>query len=409
MPEYTLPGGNEYVYTAASFWTSGFFPSSIYLLYERRAKWPQVVGDVSDQPTLQPDVAKLQSAARWWSQNLHAQAHLTDTHDLGFLIFPWARLGWELDGSEDCYHSMLVAAHGLAARFDPRVGCIRSWDTCFTKRYAFADPKEDFLVIIDNMMSSLLPFSCLAKHRASSLAADLLFLLSDLELMYYVADLTKDPRLARIATSHAHKTLESHIRPDNSTCHVVNFEQTDGSVKQRMTNQGYSDESCWSRGQAWGITGFAQCYKWTAEPKFLEASKALADYFLTRLPPDGVPFWDFDAPEPAPRDTSAAMVAAYGMLLLFEAERRDNKKYYDAAMRIVSGVVRTSLSPEARFLVTPGGGGSEVDLGGHDTILLHATINNYEFAPRRWADRGLVYADYYFILFGNKLLELGLA
>jgi uncharacterized protein YyaL (SSP411 family) len=230
----------------------------------------------------------------------------------------------------------------------------------------------------------------------------------DLELMYYVADLTKDPRLAKIATRHAHKTLKSHIRADNSTCHVVNFEQTDGSVKQRMTNQGYSDESCWSRGQAWGITGFAQCYKWTAEPKFLEASKALADYFLARLPADDVPFWDFDAPQPAPRDTSAAMVAAYGMLLLFETEREDNKKYYDAAMRIVSGVVRISLSPEARFCATSNGD-SDVDLGGHDTILLHATINNYEFAPRRWADHGLVYADYYFILFGNKLLELGLA
>jgi uncharacterized protein YyaL (SSP411 family) len=234
-------------------------------------------------------------------------------------------------------------------------------------------------------------------------------LLPDLELMYYVADLTKDTRLAEIATRHAHKTLESHIRSDNSTCHVVNFEQTDGSVKQRMTDQGYSDESCWSRGQAWGITGFAQCYKWTAEPKFLEASKRLADYFLAQLPPDGVPFWDFDAPQLAPQDTSAAMVAAYGMLLLFEADRADNSKYYDAAMRIVSGVVRTSLSPEAKFLVTPGGGDSEVDLDGHDTILMHATINNYEFAPRRWADHGLVYADYYFILFGNKLLEMGLA
>lgn len=231
--------------------------------------------------------------------------------------------------------------------------------------------------------------------------------------MFYIAHHTSTPHLSKIATQHAHKTLESHIRADNSTCHVVNFKQTDGSIKQRMTNQGYSDSSCWSRGQAWGIMGFAQCYKWTAEPKFLEASKALADYFLARLPPDGVPFWDFDAPQPAPRDTSAAMVAAYGMLLLFEAERGEDysRKYYEAAMRIVAGVVGTSLSPEAKFsAATPGGGDDpDVDLGGHDTILLHATINNYEFAPRRWADHGLVYADYYFILFGNKLLEMGLA
>jgi hypothetical protein len=160
MPEYTLPNSTAYISTPASFWTSGFFPGSLYLLYERLAKYPRTSNNApSTQPptkSLQlPSPAKLQSAARWWSQNLHAQAYLTDTHDLGFLISPWARLGWELDGSKECYQSMVVAAHGLAARFDPTVGCIRSWDTCFTKRYAFADPKEDFLVIIDNMMSML--------------------------------------------------------------------------------------------------------------------------------------------------------------------------------------------------------------------------------------------------------------
>jgi uncharacterized protein YyaL (SSP411 family) len=187
---------------------------------------------------------------------------------------------------------------------------------------------------------------------------------------------------------------------------VVKFEQTDVSITKRLTNQGFADESCWSRGQAWGITGFAQCYRWTGEPRFLEASKQLADYFLDRLPSDGIPFWDFDAPQPAPRDTSAAMIAAYGMLLLFEAETADDK-YYRAALRIVSGVIQTSLSPEAKIFATPAGD-RKVDSGGHDTILLHATINNYEFAPRRWADHGLVYADYYFVLFGNKLLDMGL-
>jgi hypothetical protein len=148
MPEYTLPDESTYRYTDASFWTSGFFPGSLYLLYERGIKWPR-----EDELPHDPDLAELRYAARWWSQQLHPQAYLTNTHDLGFLIFPWAKLGLELDGAQDCYQSMMVAARGLAARFDPRVGCIRSWDTCFTKRYAFADPKDDFLVIIDNMMS----------------------------------------------------------------------------------------------------------------------------------------------------------------------------------------------------------------------------------------------------------------
>lgn len=225
-------------------------------------------------------------------------------------------------------------------------------------------------------------------------------------MLYYVSDLTKSPHLAEIATTHALTTLDSHIRADNSTCHVVNFEQADGTVKQRMTNQGYADESCWSRGQAWGITGFAQCYHWTGDSRFLDASQRLADYFLDKLPADYVPFWDFDAPKPGPRDTSAAMVAAYGMLLLFE-KLPSQSKYLDAALRIVSGVVDTSLSPDAKIFTTSTDV-EVVDLGGHDTILLHATINNYKFAPRKWANHGLVYADYYFLLFGNKLLELNL-
>lgn len=152
MPEYTLPGKSEYICTDASFWTSGFFPGSLHLLHERQTRWP-----LRDQASVRPDRIKLQYAARWWSQRLHDQAYLTDTHDLGFLIQPWAKLGWELDKDESCFRSLVVAADGLARRFDPRVGCIRSWDTCFTKRYAFADPKEDFLVIIDNMMSGCKP------------------------------------------------------------------------------------------------------------------------------------------------------------------------------------------------------------------------------------------------------------
>ena len=45
---------------------------------------------------------------------------------------------------------------------------------------------------------------------------------------------------------------------------------------------------------------------------------------------------------------------------------------------------------------------------GAETILPGATINNHEFAPRKWANHGLVYADYYFLLVGNKLLDMGI-
>jgi glucose-6-phosphate isomerase len=113
----------------------------------------------------------------------------------------------------------------------------------------------------------------------------------DLDLLFYVASKTGDARLANIAITHASTTLKHHIREDWSTVHVVNFDQHSGKVKDKFTNQGYWDDSTWSRGQAWGVLGFAQVYGWTKRKEFLDASKELARYFLSRLPADGVPHW----------------------------------------------------------------------------------------------------------------------
>ncbi|KAI7217899.1 hypothetical protein KC333_g3942 [Hortaea werneckii] len=376
-PEYTVPGGDEYVFCSHEFWTSGFFPGSLAVLYERQRLWKNhsmLAGTRCPHPLV------LQHAIRWWSDELHSQAARRDNHDLGFMIQPWAQPLWELDGDRRAFAAMVTAAHSLAGRFDERVGAIRSWDTCFTTRYRFNDINQDFLVIIDSMMN--------------------------LDLLFYVARESNNEYLANIATRHAKTLAQTHIRADSSTCHVVNFEQRDGSIKQRMTNQGYSDSSCWARGQAWGITGFAQTYGWTRDAGFLHVSCRLADYFLQQLTDDCVPFWDFAAPRPGPKDTSAAMIAAYGMLLLDQHLQRSTDKYLTAALRLVHGVLASSMASDASFGLE-GHGGLKATNKGLQTILSHATINNYEYAPRRFADHGLVYADYYFLLVGNELLRMG--
>ncbi len=138
-----------------------------------------------------------------------------------------------------------------------------------------------------------------------------------------------------------------------------------------------------------------------------------------------MPYWDFSAPveENMPTDTSAAMVAVYGMLLLHEALASLGEKstYLNGALYILQAVLKSKMAPEAAFRtqeirvptveteVSVESGPLEVDMGGgEETILVGATINNYRFAPRRWADHGLVYADYFFLLVGNKLLEMGI-
>ncbi|KAH8596304.1 glycoside hydrolase family 88 protein [Bisporella sp. PMI_857] len=398
-PEYTKPGGTSYVYRESDFWTSGFFPGSLYLLLERQRRYPQFVPPLpnSGLPPA-PHPFQLEYACRWWTLNLHRNSLLTTTHDLSFMISPWARKAWDLDHDQKSYETLIAAARTLATRYNPVTQCLRSWDTCVTKRYSFLDPNLDFLVIIDNMLN--------------------------LDLLFWAAAELRDPRLRDIAIAHAKTTQQHHIRSDSSTFHVVNFDQSSGAVKAKMTNQGYSDDSCWSRGQAWAILGFVQTYTWTNDVSFLGTARSCANYFLEHLPSSGIPPWDFSAPFSAdtPTDTSAAVIACYGLLLLHEAlvAGGEQSQYLQKALHLLGAVCSTNMSPPAKFQSTPieipsvehgvssEAGELEVDMsGGAETILVGATINNYEFAPRRWANHGLVYADYYFLLVGNKLLDMG--
>ncbi|KAF7591066.1 hypothetical protein BBP40_002026 [Aspergillus hancockii] len=420
-PEYTGADGNSYVYRTLDFWTSGFFPGSLYLLLEREALYPRfyyTTGRLNKTSPL-PHKLQLEHLCKWWTANLHANAAKRDTHDLGFMIAPWAMKAWSLNRDPHAYNSLVLAAHSLASRFDERVESLRSWDVCHTKRYSFTDPGKDFLVIIDNMLN--------------------------LDLLFWVSRETGNNRLYDIAVAHARTTARHHVRADDSTVHVVNYDTRTGLPKSKFTHQGYSDESCWTRGQAWGILGFAQTFDWTGEVEFLVTARKLADYFMRRLPADGVPFWDFDdlLDSSCPRDTSAGIVAGCGMLFIYKALRHTDYDaaafYLRSALRILTGTVEGFMTPghlqfeadesdvvvptypedlpEAQTRqpgalrvkqVRPGENGNGARKNTPETILSGATINNYEFATRRWANHGLVYADYYFMLMGNMLLELGL-
>ncbi|KAI9039692.1 glycoside hydrolase family 88 protein [Aspergillus affinis] len=417
-PEYTGSNGSTYVYRTLDFWTSGFFPGSLYLILERLTRYQRTSiyrssspsDDEDNESKILPHHLQLSYLCRWWTANLHQNALKRDTHDLGFMIAPWAMKAWDLHHDAEAYNSLVLAAHSLASRFNATTRCIRSWDVCITNRYSYTDVSTDFLVIIDSMLN--------------------------LDLLFWTAHETNNAELYDIAVAHAHTSRRHHVREDNSTAHVANFDAQTGECKARFTNQGYSDESCWARGQAWGILGFAQTFRWTGQSVFLDTARALAEYFISHLPEDGVPYWDFMAPvtDESPRDTSAAIIAACGMLVLFKSLRdtSEGEYYLREALGIVDAAVGRFLNPPTlmfqmgraptQYEVYPEGciaqGASDgfdvlsyVDQSGsrtRDTILDGATINNYEFAPRRWANHGLVYADYYFLLFGNMLQELGL-
>lgn len=235
----------------AEFWTCGFFPGTLYLTLERLTRYPQSVTTADPRVTVRALYNELKPLCEAWSQPLHSMADRADTHDIGFIVMPALRLDWELFGHQASLDSIIRAAYSLATRYVPESRAIRSWDMLNRKDIEILDQNDNLIVIIDSMCN--------------------------LNLLSYAACHGADARLAEIATEHAKTVMRSHLRPEQtramhkdafcsrwfSTCHVANIDLKTGSVKARMTAQRYADESTWSRGQAWGILGFAETYAWT--------------------------------------------------------------------------------------------------------------------------------------------------
>ncbi|KFY50450.1 hypothetical protein V495_00250 [Pseudogymnoascus sp. VKM F-4514 (FW-929)] len=436
-PEFVQQNGEDkgkYLLRDANFWTCGFFPGILYLLRERAVKYPHVFpyhGHEKDKLPFPTFLLRqeLTSLSKTWTGPIEAMQSRTDTHDMGFIIQPSLRKDWELTSNETSLQAVLTAAKSLASRYSPAVRAIRSWDVLSQANVSITSMTQDFLVIIDSMMN--------------------------LDLLFYSSSHLSDPVYADIAITHARTLIKSNLRPEAapgrtdtrykgvlySHYHVINFDAQTGEVKERRTAQGYSAESTWARGQAWGIFGYAQTYTWSRDTEFLSTACGMAEYFLWRLetapscverPVAGpgssttgryVPLWDFDAPiedESNPlRDSSAGVIAANGMLLLSQSmtELGDEimaERYRSAAIKIVADTLEFSLSTErARFADHMGSPGTiqvEDSVAGQrfDAILKNATANHNSNDHDRYSDHGLVYADYYLLEFGNQLLRMGL-
>jgi unsaturated chondroitin disaccharide hydrolase len=138
----------------------------------------------------------------------------------------------------------------------------------------------------------------------------------NLPLLYSASALTGNPDYLAMADHHARTALEHQIRPDYSTYHTFDFDPETGRPIGGFNEGGYSDDSTWARGQAWGIYGFALAYRHTGKQEYAEAAQGLAEYFLKYLPDDNVPYWDYALPDfnRALKDTSAAAIAACGII-----------------------------------------------------------------------------------------------
>lgn len=292
----TSNSAGKWITTKADGWTSGFFPGILWLISKYNAQ------------------SNFATAAKTRQQELTAQQNNRATHDIGFIIFDSFGNGYRLTNNPNYKQVILNAANTLALRYNPQVGLTKSWD---------GNPAQ-YQVIIDNMMN--------------------------LELLFWSAKNGGGQNLYEIAKKHALKSARDFVRPDGSTYHLNIYNPKNGKLITHSTAQGYSSASAWSRGQAWAIYGFTIAYRETKETTLLTAARKTADYFINNLPADSVPVWDFRAPNKSkePRDSSAAAIAASGLLELArqETDMTRSLNYKNAAEKILTQLSRNYLAKD---------------------------------------------------------------
>jgi unsaturated chondroitin disaccharide hydrolase len=333
FPRNILQGQTQWNKVGIHNWTSGFWPGILWYSYEasgdsilriQAEKQTEILNGVLDVPV--------------------------SNHDLGFMLYNSYGNAYRLTQNSD-YHDFLIrAADSLATLYNPKVGTILSWPRMCQKM----DWPHN--TIIDNMIN--------------------------LELLFWASKNGGDPHYYDMAVRHAEVSMTTLIRPDYTTYHVAVFDTVDGHFIKGVTHQGYADDSQWARGQGWGIYGYTMCYRETGKEEFLQTAQKLADVIINLLPADGIPYWDFNDPSipNAPKDASAAAVAASGMLELSTLLKDDvaKAKYKNAAVKMLT------LLSSSQYL-----SGDK-----NQAFLLHSTGHKPKGSE---IDVSIIYADYYYL------------
>ncbi len=321
--------------------------------------------------------SKFEDAARDWTERLSWLKTTTGTHDLGFIFYLSNVLGGYATGDESLFENALVAAETFTKRYNPRGEYLLAWGDA--KGEINGTPYQRGKINIDLMMN--------------------------LSLMFWATAQSSDPRYARIAARHARTSRYALIRPDNSTSQVADFNPETGAFLRQETLQGRSHATCWSRGQAWGLYGFAETYRRTGDVAFLHNARRLGEYAIANAPEDKVPFWDYDALDipDTYRDSSAAAVFAAGFMELADGETDPAlaKRWRDEAAAITKSLWENYATHDDDM----------------PCILKHGSV----IVPQDQMDHGLIYGDYYFVealirllrpqliekLFPRPVLEIG--
>jgi hypothetical protein len=332
MPRSYDAAKKELVTSNTKWWCSGFYPGTLWMLY-----------DATKDNAIKEEALKRLSI-------LEDVKTFTGNHDLGFMMYCSFGNAYAITNNPEYKEVILTSANSLATRYRPSIKVIQSWDSSSN----FKCP-----VIVDNMMN--------------------------LELLEWAAANGGDNKLHQVAINHANTTLKNHFRKDNSSYHVLDYDLKSGTVSRKVTHQGFSNESAWSRGQAWGLYGYVVMYRFNKDKKYLDQANKIAGFILNHpnLPADKIPYWDFNAAKipNEPRDASAGAITASALLELAQYSNGKKKKEYVSA---AEKIIQSLSSPAYRAPIGTNGG----------FLIMH---NVGSLPHNSEVDAPLTYADYYFI------------
>ena len=309
-------------------WTSGFWPGMLWFMYQYTGQ------------------QEWRTKAEEFTALMEKEPKNRGSHDVGFKVYNSYGNGYKQTDNEEYKQQIIQGAKTLVTRFNPTVGCIRSWDF----------GKWQYPVIIDNMMN--------------------------LELLFAATRLSGDSSFYKVAVSHANNTMKNHFRKDYSCFHVMDYDTLTGKPIGGSTLQGYSDASAWARGEAWALYGFTLCYRETKDPAYLQLAEKIASFIMNhpRLPADKIPYWDFDAPgiPNEPRDASAAAIIASALYELkdYSAQKKSYVKFADQVLNSLTKKYRSAIGTNKGFIL--------------DHSTGHKPVNGEVDTP-------IIYADYYFL------------
>ena len=274
-------------------------------------------------------------------------------HDIGFLYEPTMLAKYYLTGDNESLRVAIDASDALIGRYNPVGKYIKAWNE-WPSEPVFSK-EHDRRIIIDCMFN--------------------------LPLLFEISKITGERKYYDVAFNHAESCRKTIVREDGTTYHTFLFNRETGEPDKGETWQGYADESCWSRGQAWAVGGFTMAYRYTKDENFLKTAVLTADKFIELLDDDFMPAWDFEfRNKGAVYDASASAITACGLLELCDYVEKEKGDFYrGTAKKLIETLWEKCASK---------------DDDNYEALIKHCTGF---FRVNSEVDTGIIYADYYFV------------